>query len=262
MATWGRRDFANNKPTFPVEREVRTTIKIATNRAANVATSNVTIFFANTANLVAGMFVSGNNVPTTANAGFFKSNVSIVTVNLSNVVISRALTANTSVGDVFTFDTLIPYKANTVATSYNANTYLVTKTRIANTQGIGNKVATDGWVHVEQGKGHIANLSVSNVVSTLTYSNAYLAFSTTGEVAANAQIRVSGTSNVSIQINYQGRGYVNIPTVSATGANNGNLIFTVTPGGRLGRTQCETLVALSNAVALSATSGGPYFPGL
>lgn len=38
--------------------------------------------------------------------------------------------------------------------------------------------------------------------------------------------------------------------------------YQVGTGGRAGRVQIETLVALSNAKATQANSGGPYFPGV
>lgn len=185
MSTWGRLDYANNKPKFPKEREVRTTIRLVSNTAANIATSNTRLFFPSTANLTAGMFIFGNNIPTTANSGFFKSNVSIVTVNPANVIISQALTANTSVGDIFTFSSTIQYDT-WADKNYNANTFNVSATRKANTGfgGFANTVAHSGWVKI-----------------------------------------------------------------------------TVGTGGRANRVQTETLVAMSNNVSTSATSGGPYFPG-
>lgn len=260
MSTWGRLDYANNKPKFPVEREVRTTIRLVSNVAANIATSNTRLFFPSTANLSVGMFISGNNVPTTANGGFFKSNVSIVTVNPANVIISQALTANTSIGDIFTFDTPIR-RANNTVNQYNANTFSVTVTRKANTAGFSNTVAHTGWVHTRKGSGFVKSVAVSNSVSTLTYANAYLSFSGGYSTAANGQLVVSGTSNVSVVLNSVGAGYRDIPTVSATGANNATLIFTVTPGGRMGRVQTETLVAMSNNISTVANPVGSFFPG-
>jgi len=39
------------------------------------------------------------------------------------------------------------------------------------------------------------------------------------------------------------------------------LVFTVTPGGRMGRVTAETLVALSSPNVTNANSGLPYFTG-
>jgi len=65
-------------------------------------------------------------------------------------------------------------------------------------------------------------------------------------------------------LNDGGAKYVDIPVVTCANtanSNNSNLVFTVVSGGRLGRKQSEVLVVLSNAAAITATSGGKWFPG-
>jgi hypothetical protein len=143
----------------------------------------------------------------------------------------------------------------------NSNVFLVDSRRIANaTFGNGKAVAHQGWVKVIQGKGFVAGLTVANVVSTLKYSNTYLSFTGANTTPANAQIVVYNGNNVTIVLNSPGSGYNTAPTVTASGANNTGLIFTVVPGGRMGRVQAETLVALSNpTITDSANSGLPYF---
>lgn len=152
-----------------------------------------------------------------------------------------------------------------LATNYpgNTNVYLVSDSRLANaTFGNGEAVAHAGWVKINQGTGFISAIAVSNVTSTLRYANAYLTIPGANTTPANAQLIVLNGNNVSLVLNSYGAGYANIPAVSATGANNALLTFTVTPGGRMGRVQPETLVTLSEMTVTDANSGLPYFTGV
>jgi len=152
----------------------------------------------------------------------------------------------------------------------NTHVYLVNAARMANTTfGTGGEngetpLAHQGWIKVTQGTGFVTSIAVSNVVPTLRYTSGYLTFTGAANTAANAQIVVTGTgaNNVTIILNNGGVGYNTAPTIAATGANNTGLVFTVTPGGRMGRVTTETLVALSNTVVTNANSGLPYFSGL
>jgi hypothetical protein len=283
MSTWGRLDYANSEPSFSKSRTARPSLIIATNVASNVVTSNVTLFIGDTSGIRAGMLVYGNNIVSgdvafTGNTeqlrnfkqGFFSGNVTVTTVNPANVVISRALSANGTAGDVYRFDTPISYQANTYDVTYNANTLLVTQSRKSNTTGISNTVPHTGWVKITEGMGYIAGLSVSNVNVARIYANSFLSFSTSpvsgasGGRVANAQIVVLDGNTISVVLNDGGAKYVDIPVVTCANveaSNNSNLVFTVVPGGRLGRKQSEVLVVLSNAAALTATSGGKWFPG-
>lgn len=148
----------------------------------------------------------------------------------------------------------------------NTNVYLVSASRLSSTSigsNTNHAVAHQGWVKVTPGKGHIAAISVAGVNTALRYANTYLSISGANTTPANAQIIVTGAgaNTVTVQLNATGAGYTAIPSVSATGANNAGLVFTVTPGGRLGRIQTETLVALSNTNITNANSGLPYFVG-
>lgn len=151
----------------------------------------------------------------------------------------------------------------------NTSVVLVDSARMANaTFGVGantkSAIAHQGWIKVTQGTGFVSSIAVSNVVPTLRYTSGYLTFTGTANTAANAQIVVTGTgaNNVTIVLNNPGLGYNTAPTIAATGANNTGLVFTVTPGGRMGRITSETLVVLSNTFVTDANSGLPYFPGL
>lgn len=144
----------------------------------------------------------------------------------------------------------------------NTNVFLVNASRLANaTFGGGKAVSHQGWVKVNQGTGFVAGVTISNNSSSLTYANTWLTFSGANTSPANGQLVVRGTSNLTIVMHNPGAGYNTAPTVTATGANNGSLIFTVTPGGRMGRVSAETLVALSSPNVTDANSGLPYFTG-
>lgn len=145
----------------------------------------------------------------------------------------------------------------------NTNVFLVNSSRLANASfGDGKAVAHQGWVKINQGTGFVAGISISNNSSTKTYANGYLTITGSSTSQANAQLVVNGTSNLSIIINNPGAGYNTAPTITSSGGNNAQLIFTVTPGGRMGRVQAETLVALSSPNVTDANSGLPYFTGV
>lgn len=146
----------------------------------------------------------------------------------------------------------------------NTDVYLVNASRLANaTFGGGKAVAHQGWVKINQGTGFVAGLSVSNVNSSLTYANAFLSFAGANTTPANGRVVVLNGNNVSVVLNVSGSGFEGVPTVSAgSTANNAGLIITVTPGGRMGRVQAETLVTLSNPTVADANSGLPYFTGV
>lgn len=144
----------------------------------------------------------------------------------------------------------------------NTNVYLVNANRLANASfGSGKAVAHQGWVKINQGIGFVSDISVSNV-SSLIYTNTFLTIAGSNTTPANAKIVVTGGNTVSVVVNVTGEGYASVPTVTATGTNNSTLIFTVTPGGRMGRVQAETLVTLSDPIVADANSGGTYFPGV
>ena len=104
-----------------------------------------------------------------------------------------------------------------------------------------------GWVAVMKGTGPIVSLTAnSNSYSpdSLT-ANVYLTFTGggTGTTAANAQIVANATTGLitGIQIN-NGGNYERAPVVGAVA--NSNVAITIVMGGRAGRVQTETLVAM------------------
>lgn len=145
----------------------------------------------------------------------------------------------------------------------NTNVFLVDAARLANaTFGNGEAVAHQGWVYIQQGTGFVKNIEVSNVSSSLTYSNTFLSISGSNTSPANAKIVVIGGNAISVYVQESGAGYSSAPTVTAGSGNNATLIFSVVPGGRMGRVIPETLVALSDPQVSDANSGLPYFTGL
>lgn len=143
----------------------------------------------------------------------------------------------------------------------NTNVFLVGASRMANaTFGSGKAVAHQGWVKVIPGVGHVQSISVSNVASHV-YSNTFLSIVGANTTPANARMVVTGTNNITVVVNSTGSGYTALPTITAEGANNTSLIFTAVGGGRLGRVQAETLVAISSPNITDANSGLPYFTG-
>lgn len=148
----------------------------------------------------------------------------------------------------------------------NTNVYLVDSGRLANASfGGGKAVAHQGWVKVKQGTGFVTGISVSNTNPALKYANTYVSFIGANTRPANAQLLVTGAAQnvVSVFMIDGGEGYASVPSVRAAVANSNNstLIFTLTTGGRIGRVQAETLVALSEPVVTDANSGLPYFTG-
>lgn len=145
----------------------------------------------------------------------------------------------------------------------NTNVFLVDAARLANaTFGDGKAVAHQGWVKINQGTGFVKNILVSNVSSSLTYSNTYLVIAGDNTSPANAKIVVLGTNDISVYVNESGSGYESAPTITAASGNNATLVFEVVAGGRMGRVIPETLVALSDPQVSDANSGLPYFTGL
>jgi hypothetical protein len=100
-----------------------------------------------------------------------------------------------------------------------------------------------GWVVVTKGTGPIATIS-ANANSYSPDGNVYLTFTGggTGTTAANAQIITNGAGLItSISLN-SGGNYERAPVVGTVA--NSNVAITITMGGRAGRVQTETLVAM------------------
>jgi len=112
-----------------------------------------------------------------------------------------------------------------------------------------------GWVLVTRGTGSI--ISVTANTSAVTTNGALtLTGGGTGAVQANVYVSVNAQGyvvNSAIQINpvnsFIGGNYLTVPTHAAAG----NAVFTFTLGGRAGRSQTETLVAMGSLGNVQAT---------
>jgi hypothetical protein len=258
MSSFSNRDNQSSVPKFSKERTVRPTVKLVANAATSVLSSNTILNFDSTTGVANGQYVSGNNINVGSSVqGFFHGNVTVVNFTSNTVTLSKAVTANVSVGDAFYFDSSIDSSSDNSDTYYD-KTFLVSPTRLANV-GTTAEATHVGWNYVTQGQGPVTNISVSNPTA-YTYTNAYLSFAGTNTSRANGQIVTANGNVISVLLNSGGL-YNAAPTVTASGANNANLQFVVTVGGRCGRIQSETLVALSNTIVSNDSSGGSYFPG-
>lgn len=104
-----------------------------------------------------------------------------------------------------------------------------------------------GWVVVKKGTGPIATITANaNSYSPDSISGTvYLTFTGggTGTTSANAQIVANATTGLitSIQLN-SGGNYERAPVVGTVA--NSNVAISITMGGRAGRVQTETLIAM------------------
>ena len=112
-----------------------------------------------------------------------------------------------------------------------------------------------GWVLVTRGTGPIISVT-ANTSSVTTNGSLILTGGGTGAVQANVYVSVNAQGyvvNSAIQIielnGFLGGNYLTVP--ANTGA--GNAVFTFTLGGRAGRSQTETLVAMGSLGNVNAT---------
>lgn len=117
-----------------------------------------------------------------------------------------------------------------------------------NTTGEGPKVPHAGWNLRKAGTGPVETITISG--GNVNYNvNGFLTFTGGGGGGANASYTVNTTTNTitTITINNGGVGYVSAPTATAANATGVNsATFTLTMGGRCGRVQYETLVAMGS----------------
>lgn len=178
MPAWGNTDKLEDKPHWSVERTMRPAMDTANNggtsltystSAATYASNGTSIVAANantlvlssTAGINVGMTITeltsgtSNLAYNSGEAGFFLGNVTVLTVNSSNVVLKPApgqtysLQGNVASGSTFVFGNTITYPTGTYETTYWKDTVLVTPTRLANaTVNVGHP--STGWTHVRK----------------------------------------------------------------------------------------------------------------
>jgi hypothetical protein len=179
---WSNDDAFNDKPMFPVERQVRAAPNANNNNSPiqlTVATtviasgngnSAITFVGANSAmnaGVTAGMYVYDTSLYNTVSfmgddpgisnhIDFFFSNNTVLSVTNGNVVtLSANVINNVLAGNVIAFGTAINYGNTAGANTYTQDTILITPTRSANnTTGtgaianVGNLNA--GWNHIQK----------------------------------------------------------------------------------------------------------------
>jgi hypothetical protein len=111
------------------------------------------------------------------------------------------------------------------------------------------RAAHAGWNIVKTGTGPVATISVANTGSGFNASqNGFVTFTGYGS-GANAQWFANATGHINVvNLLVPGQNYNVAPTGIAVNANaNGtNATFTTTVGGRAGRVQVETIVAMGS----------------
>ena len=283
MPQWGNTDISTAKPKYPKLRTQHGSVNLT---LANTATfPNAIIRVVGTGvggvanNWVANAVNIGN---TSGSVGFNATGPSVVNVSGNTIYLSQAVGNTLPVGTVVSFSRPISYDSNG-ANNYGANTYLMSNTRMTNANSIlestlfrnatanhagMSAVAHPGWVLVTPQTGYIKSIAVANTGNQT--SNGYLTFTSNtsypGGSGANASYTVNANGSVvAVTILNPGANYFLTPTVTAPfsglSANAVNSTFTITMGGRANRIQTEVLVALSNARATNASSGGLWAPG-
>jgi hypothetical protein len=163
-------------------------------------------------------------------------------------------------------------KANTA--KYYGAVYGVSATEAANTLVDGKKVAHAGWVSQKIGTGPIASVTIVN--GGQGYNSAgYIVVSGGGDGTVNLAYTIANSRNTlqsyssnsywntiaTVVIHSPGAGFNVAPTLTPNGPNSANFAtFTVTLGGRAGRVNYETLVAMGSMTG-DDTGDDKYFPG-
>jgi len=130
------------------------------------------------------------------------------------------------------------------------NTVEIANTQLSNGAGFG-KAAHVGWNLRKQGTGYVSSITISNGGQAYN-SNSFLIFTGGGGTDANASYTRNISANAlqntisAVTLVNPGANYTSSPVVTAVGSNSVSATFTVTMGGRVGRVQFETLVALNN----------------
>lgn len=161
--------------------------------------------------------------------------------------------------------------ANTA--KYYGAVYGVSATEAANTLVDGGKTAHAGWVSQKIGTGPVATIAIANGGQGYNAAG-FLTISGGGDGTINVSYTIANSLNsmqsyssnarqntiATITINNSGAGFNVAPTVIAGGSNIAPASFTVALGGRAGRVQYETLVAMGSMTG-DDTGDDKYFPG-
>jgi hypothetical protein len=198
-----------------------------------------------------GNLDASNNAPIFWDAGGYTPNVSAnasVTANAANGQIA-GIFGNTTIG----FS-----REGVVAGIFGVDT---TEANSALSSGDGRNVTHAGWVYRVAGTGPVESI-IGNGVS----SNGYITFiggssgaaaGMTGNTTANAQVYVN-TAGWLVNVTMISAGsYANTPNVVFP---SGNVLSTVTMGGRANRVAQETLVAMGSMEGDATTAEDSNYP--
>lgn len=179
-------------------------------------------------------------------------------VNLpANTVNSNTLFQNVTVG---------AFLNNNVAMKKAVGQFGVSAAEAANTSGEGKKVAHAGWNLRTVGTGSLATLVISDPGKQYANGDVVTINAGTGGTNATATVATSPLGNVtSVSITSVGGGFITTAPSGITVANStggattgSNAVFTATVGGRAGRVQYETLVAMGSQA--NGTADDAYLP--
>lgn len=211
MSAWSNNDNHNSKPKFKQERETTTAVQLPV-FAGNTAGNNVISVKYNdggqnnvaNVGIVAGQSVyfwaqgtsasnggqSGNGVP-----GLFASNTQVSSTSGNTITLSTNLFNTVTTAFTAEFDTSIVYNSNKpYEVNYNADTVLLTPTRLANAVFAG--TANSGSYNLNSGMSHVG----WNKVTTFTGGRAGRVQTETLVVLANpvASNTISGNTSNSL----------------------------------------------------------------
>ena len=211
MSTWSNTDNHKDKPKFNYEREVLTTyqipifsgntpgnniIKVSYNDGAQNNVANIGIlagqyvYFWSQGNTMSNGGQAGNGVP-----GLFASNTQVSSTSGNTITLSTNLFNTVTTAFTAEFDTSIVYNSNKpYEKNYNADTVLLTSTRLANAVFAG--TANSGSYNLNSGMSHVG----WNKVTTFTGGRAGRVQSETLVVLANpvASNTISGNTSNSL----------------------------------------------------------------
>ena len=163
--------------------------------------------------------------------------------------------ANTANRDIlYQNQTVGVFKNNNVAMKKAVGQFGVSAAEAANTSGEGKKVAHAGWNIRTVGTGSLASLVITAPGKQYSNGDVITINAGTGGTNATATIATTGLGNVvSVSVTSVGGGFTTTAPTGITVANStggtttGSLAtFTAAVGGRAGRVQYETLVAMGS----------------
>ena len=139
------------------------------------------------------------------------------------------------------------WQNNGVAMKKAVGQFGVSAAEAANTSGEGKKVAHAGWNLRTRGTGPLTTVTVAAAGSGYANTETFVISAGTGGTDATGNVVTNATGNVvSVSISSWGANFnAAAPTVTIT-ANGTGASITAVAGGRAGRTQYDTLVAMGS----------------